>query len=164
VEKSDRTALVIGLHEVSDLRWPKQPVAGSGKRVNVAVPLPRLPWSEAAITVPLGETAVADIARVTRLRRIFGFYIAPLIVLLFVVADVLLLWGRIGSLNPPGSLFLILGAIGVVLILTGLIPDQVARSTGTPYVSRNSLRLPQADSAVVEQLRKLNPKATIDAR
>lgn len=164
MEKRDTTVLAIGLHEVSDLRWPKQPLTGDGKRADVAVPLPRLPWAQAAISVPLGETAAADIERVTRLRRIFGFVIAPIVVLIFIVADVLLLLGRFGSLRPSGSVFLILGLVGVLLILTGLVPDQVARATGTPYVSRNKLRFPRADPAVVEQLKKLNPNATLDAR
>jgi hypothetical protein len=162
VDKQGTTAVRIGLHEVSSLRWPKQVIAGDGQRRDVAVPLPRLPWSQAAVSIPLGETAAAGVARVTRLRKIFGFVVAPVIVLLFVLADVLLLWGRIGSLNPPGSLFAVLGLVGVVLILTGLIPDLVARATGTPYVTRNSLRFPRARAEVVAQLIKLNPKAVIE--
>jgi len=164
VEKQDTTTVRIGLHELSGLRWPKQPMAGDGKRLEVPVPLPRLPWSTAAVTVPLGETAARGVARVARLRKIFGFGIAPAIVLIFVVADVLLLWGHFGDLRPPGELFLILGLVGVVLILTGLIPDVIARITGTPYVTRNTLRFPAARADVVAQLVKLNPKATIDAQ
>jgi len=164
VEQQDTTAVRIGLHEVSGLRWPKQPIAGTGPRRDVAVPLPRLPWSQAAVTVPLGETAARGVALVARLRKIFGYGIAPVVVLIFVVADVLLLWGRFGDLRPPGSLFLVLALVGVVLILTGLVPDVVARLTGTPYVSRNTLRFPAARTDVVAQLVKLNPKATIDAR
>jgi hypothetical protein len=155
------TRVRIGLHEVGDLRWPKQPVAGEGKRQDVAVPLPRLPWATTSVTVPLGASAVEDIARITRLRRIFGYVVAPVIILLFVVADVLLLVGRSSGYNPPGSLFLIFGVVGVVLILTGLLPDQVARMTGTPYVARGQLRLPRAHADAVDQLEKLNPDATI---
>jgi hypothetical protein len=161
VEKQDKIAVKIGLHEVSDLRWPKQVLAGDGARESTAVPLPRLPWSGAAIEVPLGASAARGVERVTRLRKIFGYGVAPVVILLFVVADVLLLWGRIGDLRPPGGLFLVLGVVGVLLILTGLIPDAVARSTGTPYVTRNQLRFPAARPDVVEQLVKLNPKATI---
>ena len=86
---------------------------------------------------------------------------APLVVVLFVVADVLLIWGHYGSLRPPGSLFLVMALVGVLLILTGLIPDAVARATGTPYVTRGQLRVPAARADVVRQLVKLNPKATI---
>jgi hypothetical protein len=164
VDKQGTKAVRIGLHQVSDLRWPKQPIAGDGKRVEAAVPLPRVPWSAAAITVPLGETAVRNIDRVTRLRKIFGFGIAPLIIALFVVADVLFLWGHFGHLHPSGSVFLLMGLAGLVLILTGLLPDTIARATGTPYVMGNKLRFPRARADVVEQLVKLNPKATIDAR
>jgi hypothetical protein len=162
VEKQGTNAVSIGLHEVSDLRWPKQPLAGDGAREATAVPLPRLPWSGAAIEVPLGASAARGVERVTTLRRIFGYGVAPVVILLFVVADVLLLWGRLGDLRPPGSVFLVLGVVGVLLILTGLIPDVVARSTGTPYVSRNKLRFPAARADVVQQLVKLNPKATIE--
>jgi hypothetical protein len=163
-DKQGATAVQIGLHQVSGLRWPKQPIAGDGKRVQAEVPLPRVPWSAASVSVPLGETAVRSIDRVTRLRRIFGYGIAPVIIALFVVADVLFLWGHFGHLRPPGSVFLIMGLSGVVLILTGLIPDAVARATGTPYVTRNTLRFPRARAEVVEQLVKLNPKAAIGAR
>jgi hypothetical protein len=58
----------------------------------------------------------------------------------------------------------VLGLVGVALILTGLIPDAVARMTGTPYVSRSSLRFPRARAESVAQLLKLNPKADIDAQ
>lgn len=158
---TSETAIRIGLHEVADLRWPKQPLTGDGKRQDVAVPLPRVPWATTSVTVPLGASAVEDIARITRLRRIFGYVVAPVIVLLFVVADVLLLVGRSRGFNPPSSLFLIFGVVGVLLILTGLLPDQVARVRGTPYVSRGQLRLPRARADVVDQLEKLNPDATI---
>jgi hypothetical protein len=158
------TNVRIGLHQVSDLRWPKQPLTGDGKTESVAVPLPRLPWSSAAVRVPLGASAVRDIARVTTLRRIFGYAVAPVIILLFVLADVLLLWGRFGDLHPPGGLFAVLGVIGVLLILTGLLPDVVARRTGTPYVFRNQLRFPAARADVVQQLQKLNPKAAIEIK
>jgi hypothetical protein len=164
VDKQGTTAVRIGLHQVSDLRWPKPPIVGDGKRLDVAVPLPRLPWSGASVTVPLGETVVRGIDRVTRLRRIFGYVIAPLIIAIFVVADVLFLWGHFGHLRPSGSVFLLMGLAGVVLILTGLIPDAVAEATGTPYVTRGKLRFPRARIEVVEQLVKLNPKATIHAR
>ena len=164
VEKQGTTAVRIGLHDVSGLRWPREPIAGEGKRADVAVPLPRLPWSQAAVSVPMGETAARGVARVTRLRKIFGYVVAPVIAALFVIADVLLLWGHYGDLRPPGSLFLALGLVGVALILTGLIPDAVARMTGTPYVSRSSLRFPRARAELVAQLVKLNPKADIDAQ
>jgi hypothetical protein len=161
VEKPDTTAVRIGLHEVSDLRWPKQPLAGDGAREATAVPLPRLPWSATAIEVPLGASAARGVERVTRLRRIFGYGVAPVVILLFVAADVLLLWGRLGDLRPAGWVFLVMGVVGVLLILTGLIPDAVARATGTPYVTRGQLRFPAARADVVRQLVKLNPKATI---
>ena len=164
MDKRDTRAVRIGLHDVAGLRWPKEPIAGDGKRLETAVPLPRLPWSTAAITVPLGETAARGVERVTRLRKIFGFGVAPIIVAIFVVADVLFLWGHFGNLRPPGSLFLLMGLAGVVLILTGLIPDAVARFTGTPFVTRNTLRFPSARAEVVDQLAKLNPKATIDGQ
>ena len=154
----------IGLHEVSDLRWPKQPLTGDGASENVAVPLPRLPWSGAAVQVPLGASAARGVARVTTLRRIFGYGVAPVIILLFVIADVLLLWGRFGDLHPDGSLFAIFGIVGALLILTGLLPDVVARRTGTPYVFRNQLRFPAARADVVAQLQRLNPKAAIEIK
>lgn len=158
----EATAINIGLHEVAGLRWPKQVLTGEGKSETVAVPLPRLPWSTAAIQVPMGETAARSVERVVRLRKIFGYGVAPVVILLFVVADVLLLWGRFGDLRPAGWIFAGLGALGVLLIATGLVPDAVARSTGAPYVSRGHLRLSKAHPDVVAQLVKLNPKATID--
>jgi hypothetical protein len=164
VGTQDTTAVRIGLHEVAGLRWPKEPLTGDGDRETTAVPLPRLPWSRAAVEVPLGASAARRVERVTRLRKIFGYGVAPVVVLLFVVADVLLLWGRFGDLRPPGSLFASLGVVGVALILTGLIPDAVARRTGAPYVSRSQLRFPAARGDVVRQLVKLNPKATIELR
>jgi hypothetical protein len=162
VVTKDTTAVRIGLHEVAGLRWPKEPLTGDGPRQAVAVPLPRLPWSRTAIEVPLGASAARSIARVTKLRKIFGYGVAPVIIALFVVADGLLLWGHYGDLRPPGSLFAILGVVGVVLVLTGLIPDAVARATGTPYVSRSRLRIPAARADVARQLLKLNPKAAIE--
>ena len=158
------TAVRIALHQLSGLRWPKQPLAGDGKRLEVAVPLPRLPWSSAAVTIPLGESAARGVARITQLRKIFGYGVAPVIIALFVVADVLLLWARFGDLRPPGWLFLVLGLVGVALIGTGLLPDAVARSTGTPYITRNTLRFPSARADVVAQLVKLNPNCDIDAQ
>ena len=157
----DTIAIRIALHDVVGLRWPKQPLTGDGACRPVAVPLPRPPWSTAAIEVPLGASAASGIARVLTLRRAFGYGVAPLVVVLFVVADVLLIWGHYGSLRPPGSLFLVMALVGVLLILTGLIPDAVARATGTPYVTRGQLRVPAARADVVRQLVKLNPKATI---
>ena len=154
----------IGLHDVPGLRWPKQPLTGDGVPAATAVPLPRLPWSRAAIQIPLGAGAARDIARVTRLRRIFGYGVAPVIVLLFVIADVLLIGGRLGGFAPSGTVFLVVGVVGVLLILTGLIPDLVARATGTPYVSRGQLRVPAARPDVVAQLVKLNPKASIETQ
>ena len=156
------TPIRIGLHQVAELRWPKQLLAGDGKREVKAVPLPRLPWSTAAIEVPMGETAAVSLDRVTKLRKIFGYGVAPAVILIFVIADVILLWGRLGDLKPSGTIFAVLGVVGVVLILTGLIPDAVARATGAPYVSRNTLRFSKADTAVVAQLVKLNPKAKIE--
>lgn len=164
VGKPGTTAIKIGLHEVAGLRWPKQPLAGAGAVRPVTVPLPRLPWSTAAIEVPMGASAADGVQRVTGLRKIFGYVIAPVVIAIFVVADVLLIWGRFGDLSPSGSIFAVLGIIGVVLILTGLIPDAVARATGTPYVSRNQLRFPAAPDEAVSQLTKLNPKATIETR
>jgi hypothetical protein len=161
VSTGETTAIGIGLHEVAGLRWPKEPVSGDGARQTVAVPLPRLPWSTAAIEVPLGATAARGVARVLTLRKIFGYGVAPLVVLIFVVADVLLIWGHYGSLRPSGSVFLLMGLLGVVLILTGLIPDSVARVTGTPYVSRGRLHFPAAHTDVVRQLAGLNPKVKI---
>jgi hypothetical protein len=162
VSKQGTTAIRIGLHEVAGLRWPKQPLAGVGPVAPVAVPLPRLPWSTAAVQVPMGAGAARGVQRVTGLRKIFGYVVAPLVILLFVVADVLLLWGRFGDLRPSGSIFAVLGIAGALLILTGLIPDVVARATGTPYVSRNQLRFPAAPREAVDQLTKLNPKAGIE--
>ena len=161
MEKQDTTGVRIGLHEVSDLRWPKQPLTGDGAREATAVPVPRLPWSGAAVEVPLGASAARGVERITRLRKIFGYGVAPVVILLFVVADVLLLWGRFGDLRPPGWIFLLFAVLGVLLILSGLIPDVVARATGTPYVTRGQLRFPAARADVVLQLVKLNPKATI---
>ena len=154
----------IGLHEVKGLRWPREPLAGGAPGRPTDVPLPRLPWSTAAIEVPLGASAARGVERVTRLRKAFGYGVAPTVILLFVVADALLLWGRFGDLRPPGWLFTALGIAGVVLVATGLIPDLVARATGTPYVARNQLRFPAADTAALDQLIKLNPKATIERR
>jgi hypothetical protein len=161
VGSQETTAIRIGLHEVARLRWPQPVLTGAGRRETAAVPLPRLPWSKAAIEVPMGESAARSVERVTRLRKIFGYGVAPAIILLFVVADVLLLWGRFGDLDPPGSLFGVMGAIGVVLVLTGLVPDAVARATGAPYVARDQLRFSKARPDVVAQLTKLNPKVTI---
>ncbi|GAA2547671.1 hypothetical protein GCM10010435_16240 [Winogradskya consettensis] len=157
------TQIKIGLHEVSRVRWPRQTLVGDGKQVKVAVPLPRLPWSSASVEVPMGESAARGIERVTRLRKIFGYGVAPAIILLFVVADALLLWGRFGDLKPPGALFAIFGVVGVVLILTGLVPDVVARATGTPYVTRGTLRFSKARTEAVEQLAKLNPQLQLDS-
>ncbi|AGZ45940.1 hypothetical protein [Actinoplanes friuliensis] len=157
----ETTAIKIGLHQVTDLRWPKPVVTGAGKREVTSVPLPRLPWSSTAIEVPMGETAARAVERVTGLRKIFGYGVAPVVILLFVVADVLLLWGRLGDLRPPGWIFAAMGVAGVILILTGLIPDAVARATGAPYVSRGHLRFSKANQDVVNQLIKLNPKVTI---
>ena len=162
METQDLTAVRIGLHEVSGLRWPKQPLAGDGTRETAAVPVPRLPWSAAAIEVPLGASAARGVERVTKLRKIFGYGVAPVIVLLFVVADVILLWGRFADRQPAGWIFAVLGVVGVLLIPTGLIPNAVARATGTPYVSRSQLHFPAADGDAVRQLVKLNPKATIE--
>jgi hypothetical protein len=161
VGTSGTTAIHIGLHEVAGLRWPKEPLSGDGARRQVLVPLPRLPWSTAAIEVPLGASAAAGIARVGTLRKIFGYGVAPTIVALFVIADVLLISGRLGSFNPPGWIFAAFGVVGVLLILTGLLPDVVARATGTPYVSRGRLRFPAARDEVVKQLAKLNPNVDI---
>jgi hypothetical protein len=158
------TSVRIGLHEVADLRWPKEPLSGDGAREDTAVPLPRLPWSKAAIRVPLGATAARAVARVTTLRRIFGYGVAPVIIALFVIADVFLIGGRLGGFEPSGKIFLVLGLVGVVLILTGLVPDAVARIIGAPYVNRGHLRIPAARTDVVAQLVKLNPKATIQAQ
>ena len=93
-----------------------------------------------------------------------GFWVHNAEILLFLVADALLIWGRFGDLAPSGGIFAVLGVTGVLLILTGLIPDAVARATGTPYVSRNQLRFPAAPPEAVSQLAKLNPKATIETR
>jgi hypothetical protein len=161
VAKADKIAIHIGLHDLSGLRWPKEPVSGTGPRRPTTVPLPRLPWATTAIEVPLGESAAGDIARVLTLRKAYGYVVAPIVIALFVIADVLLLWVHYGSLHPPGPLFLWLGLAGVVLVLTGLLPDVVARFTGTPYVSRNRLRLPAARTEVVKQLAKLNPQVEI---
>jgi hypothetical protein len=161
VVTENTTAIRIGLHEVGALRWPKEPLSGDGARRPVAVPLPRLPWSTAAVEVPLGETAARGVERVLTLRRIFGYGVAPAVVAIFLVADALLIWGHYGSLRPPGPLFAIMAVVGVLLILTGLLPDVVARATGTPYVSRGQLRFPAARSDVARQLAKLNPKVEI---
>lgn len=158
----ETTPIRIGLHEVAALRWPQQVLAGDGERQVTTVPLPRLPWSRAAIEVPMGASAARSVERVTRLRKIFGYGVAPTVILLFVVADVLLLWGRFGDLKPPTVVFAVLGVAGVALILGGLVPDAVARATGAPYVARDQLRFPKARTEVVAQLVKLNPKATID--
>jgi hypothetical protein len=164
VGKQDVTRVRIGLHEVTGLRWPKEPLSGDGAREDTAVPLPRLPWSRSAIRVPLGATAARGVERVTTLRRIFGYAVAPVIIALFVVADVFLIGGRIGGFEPSGTIFLVLGLVGVVLILTGLLPDVVARLTGTPYVNRGHLRFPAARPDAVAQLVKMNPKATIQTQ
>jgi hypothetical protein len=155
------TAIHIGLHELARLRWPKETLCGDGPRTDVAVPLPRLPWSTAAVTVPLGESAAQGVARVLTLRKAFAYGVAPVVIAIFVVADVLLLTGRFGSLHLPGTIFAVLGVVGVLLILTGLLPDAVARATGTPYVSRGQLRLPAARVDAARQLAKLNPKVDI---
>ncbi len=69
--KQGTTAIRIGLHEVAGLRWPKQPLAGDGAVRTVTVPLPRLPWSTAAIEGPMGVRAAREVERVTGLRKIF---------------------------------------------------------------------------------------------
>src|SRR5690349_6303245 len=114
VGTQDTTAIRIGLHEVAALRWPQPVLTGDGKRETVAVPLPRLPWSTAAIEVPMGASAARSVELVTKLRRIFGYGVAPVVILLFVIADVLLLWGRFGDLNPPAVVFAALGVAGVL--------------------------------------------------
>lgn len=164
VEKQRTTSVRIGLHEVAGLRWPKQPLTGDGPRRDTAVPVPRLPWSTAAIQVPLGASAADGVARVTTLRKIFGYGVAPVVLLLFVIADVLLIGGRLGGFAPASTVFQVIGVVGVLLILTGLIPDAVARATGTPYVSRGHLRFPAARPEVVAQLVKLNPDASIETQ
>ena len=128
------------------------------------MPLPRLPWSTAAVEVPLGATAARGVERVARLRKIFGYGAAPLVIAIFIVADVLLIWTVAGDLRVPGTTYAVLSVAGVLLILTGLIPDAVARSTGVPYVSRSLLHFPAAPDDVVAQLVKLNPKATVETR
>src|ERR1700753_3217795 len=132
VDKQGTTSVRIGLHEVADLRWPKKPLSGTGPRKAPVVPVPRLPWSRAAITVPLGASVTDGIERVTRLRKLYGYGAGPLVIAIFVVADVLLL----AKVPTPGTVYLVLAIVGILLILTGLIPDQVARSGGVPYVSR----------------------------
>jgi hypothetical protein len=161
VATPQKIAITVGLHEVSGLRWPKEPLTGDGPREKVAVPLPRLPWSTAAIEVPLGRSAAGGIARVLTLRRIFGYGAAPLVIVFFVIADVLLLAGRFGSFRPSGGIFLVLGVGGVLLILSGFLPDVVARATGTPYVTRHKLRFPAARADVARQLAKMNPQVEI---
>jgi hypothetical protein len=162
VSDQGTTAIRIGLHEVAGLRWPQQVLAGDGERRTTAVPLPRLPWSKAAIEVPMGESAARAVARVTRLRKIFGYGVAPTVILLFLIADGLLLWGRFGDLKPPTVVFAVLGVVGVLLILSGFVPDAVSRATGAPYVARDQLRFPKARPEAVAQLIKLNPKVTVD--
>ena len=158
----ETAAIRIGLHEVAGLRWPQQALTGDGRPETIAVPLPRLPWSAAAIEVPMGASAARSVARVTRLRKIFGYGVAPTIIVLFLTADALLIWGRFGALNPPTTVFAVLGVVGVLLIASGFVPDAVARATGAPYVSRDQLRFPRARPEAVAQLVKLNPKVTID--
>jgi hypothetical protein len=164
VGTQDTTAVRIGLHDVAALRWPKRPVSGDGPREIVPVPLPRLPWARTAIEVPLGASAARGVERVIRLRKIFGYVVAPVVIVLFLVADALLIWSLVGDFDPPRRLFAVMGAAGVLLILTGKIPDAVARANGTPYVSRGVLHLPAARTDAVRQLVKLNPKAAIDTR
>ena len=158
------TAVRIGLHDVAAMRWPKRPLSGDGPREIVPVPLPRLPWATTAIEVPLGESAARGVERVVRLRRIFGYVIAPVAIVLFLVADALLIWSLVGDFQPPRRLFAVMGTVGLLLILTGKIPDAVARRSGTPYVSRNRLHFPAARRDVAAQVVKLNPKAEIDTR
>jgi hypothetical protein len=55
-----------------------------------------------------------------------------------------------------------LGVVGVLLILSGFVPNEVSRVTGAPYVARDQLRFPKARPEAVAQLVKLNPKVTID--
>lgn len=156
------TEVRIGLHDVAGLRWPRPVLTGAGARETVAVPLPRLPWSTAAVQVPMGASAARAVARVTGLRRIFGYGVAPAVILLFLGADVLLLWGRFGDLDTPGGVYAVMGVTGILLILAGLAPDAVARATGAPYVTRDQLRFPKARPDVAAQLAQLNPKVTID--
>jgi hypothetical protein len=156
------TAIRIGLPDVAGLRWPRPVLAGDGERETAAVPLPRLPWSKAAIEVPMGRSAAQAVARVTRLRKIFGYGVAPTVIVLFLIADGLLLWGRFGDLKPPTVVFAVLGVVGLLLILSGFVPDAVSRATGAPYVARDQLRFPKAPPEAVAQLVRLNPKVTID--
>jgi hypothetical protein len=161
VSTPETSSINLGLHDVAGLRWPKEPLSGDGRSEKVAVPVPRLPWSTAAIEVPLGASAARHVERVTGLRKIFGYGVAPVVIALFVIADVLLLWGRFGSLNPPSWVFSLFSVAGVALILCGFIPNLVARASGTPYVSRGRLRFPAARNDVLEQLVKLNPQVEI---
>ena len=158
----ETTDVRIGLHDVARLRWPKEPLTGDGARETVPVPVPRLPWSGAAVEVPLGASAARRVERVLLLRRIFGYGVAPLILVVFVVADGFLILGRFGHRVPDRSVFGWLGAAGVVLIFTGLLPNAVARLTGTPFVSRGQLRFPRARPEAVRQVVQLNPKASIE--
>lgn len=151
-------SLAIGLHELSGLRWPRESLTGEGRQVRHPVRLPGLPWSKAAVEVPMGESAARAVDRVARLRRIFGLGIAPVILLIFVVADILLLVSVFADGQIPGAVFATFGIIGFALVLTGLVPELVARATGAPYVSRGSLRFPRTRPEAVTQLRKLNPK------
>jgi hypothetical protein len=152
----------IGLHDVRGLRWPKRPLTGDGPTETVAVPIPRLPWSRAAVDVPLGASAARKVEQVTRLRKIFGYGVAPLIAVLFVAADLILIIGATDTTPAGRRLVGYLGVAGVLLIALGLVPNVVARRLGAPYVSRGQLRMTAAAPDVVQDAVRLNPKASIE--
>jgi hypothetical protein len=152
----------IKVADLKTVRWPKKPLAGDGDRELTPVLLPGMPWSTAAVDVPLGATAARKVARVRLLRRIYAYVVVPLIVLLFVVADVLLILGALGTLHVGRQFLGYLGGVGFVLALTGLLPNAVARFTRTPHVAGAHLRIPAARPEVVKDAVRLNRKGVIE--
>jgi hypothetical protein len=151
----------IKLADLAGIRWPKRPMAGSGDRVLAAVPLPGAPWSTAATEVPLGADVARRVARVASLRQVYGRVVVPLIVALFVIADVILILGVTGTLSTGRHVIGYLGGLGFVLVLTGLLPNAYARLTKTPHAAAGRLTIPNAHADVVEDAVRLNKSGVV---
>jgi hypothetical protein len=154
----------IRLADLNGIRWPKRPLVGDGERRVVPVLLPGPPWSRASVDVPLGATAARKVERVTTLRTLYGRFVVPLIVLLFVVADVILVLGLIGTVRSGRPVIGVLGGAGFVLVLVGLLPNAYARLTRSVRTGAGWLHLPDARADAVREVTRLNRKGVIETR
>jgi hypothetical protein len=151
----------IKLADLATIRWPKRPMAGTGDRVLAAVPLPGAPWSTAATEVPLGADVARRVARVASLRRVYGRVVVPLIIVLFLTADVILILGVLGTLTGGRQVIGYLGGLGFLLVVAGLLPNAYARFTRTPHAAAGRLTIPDAHAAAVKDAVRLNKAGVI---